>query len=108
MNPQPPSASFERATLEVGHHRLAYAETGTGADVVLLHGTITSLDDMIIALAGPLAEQHHVVALDRPGHGGITRPPGDGSLMTQARLVAEEIISDRGVQFARQDAFRAG
>jgi pimeloyl-ACP methyl ester carboxylesterase len=91
MNSQHPSASFGRAILEIGHHRLAYAETGTGADAVLLHGTLTSLDDMRVALAGALAEQHHVVAFDRPGHGGSTRPPGDGSLMTQARLVVEGI-----------------
>jgi pimeloyl-ACP methyl ester carboxylesterase len=91
MDPQLPATSFARAILEVGRHRLAYAETGTGADVVLLHGTMTSLDDMMVALAGRLAEQHHVVAFDRPGHGGSTRPPGDGSLATQARLVAEGI-----------------
>jgi pimeloyl-ACP methyl ester carboxylesterase len=91
MNPPPPSAGFDRAVLEIGRHQLAYSQLGKGADVVLLHGTLTSLDDMMIALAGPLAAQHHVVAFDRPGHGGSTRPPGDGSLMTQARLVAEGI-----------------
>jgi pimeloyl-ACP methyl ester carboxylesterase len=91
MNPPPPSADFDRQVLEIGRHQLAYAENGKGADVVLLHGTLTSLGDMMIALAGPLAAQHHVVAFDRPGHSGSTRPPGDGSLMTQARLVAEGI-----------------
>ncbi|HEX2017447.1 MAG TPA: alpha/beta hydrolase [Aurantimonas sp.] len=78
-----------RSYVAVGDQRLAYAATGTGPDVVLLHGTLTSLDDMMLGLGPSLARGHHVVAFDRPGHGGSTRIAHDGSLLTQASLVVE-------------------
>lgn len=46
---------------------------------------------MILALGEPLLRRYRVTAIDRPGHLDSTRPSGDGSLATQARLVAGTI-----------------
>ena len=43
----------------------------------------------MLSVGDLLARTHRVVAFDRPGHGGSTRPAYDGSLLTQASLVAE-------------------
>lgn len=51
---------------------LAYVEAGQGDPVVLLHGTLTTLEDMTISLAESLAQRHRVIAFDRPGFGRST------------------------------------
>jgi pimeloyl-ACP methyl ester carboxylesterase len=84
-----PGIPVTQASIDTSGHVLAFAEAGAGPGVVLLHGTLTLHQDMMIALGETLAADHHVVAFDRPGHGGSTRPPSDGSLSTQARLLVE-------------------
>jgi len=48
---------------------LSYVEKGSGPDVVLIHGTLTALEDMTLALSDSLAERHRMIAFDRPGFG---------------------------------------
>jgi pimeloyl-ACP methyl ester carboxylesterase len=63
---------------------LAGERAGTGAPVVLLHGIGTSRGDFT-ALIERLAADHHVLALDLPGHGGS--PPLEGP-QTPAAIAA--------------------
>ena len=49
---------------------LRYAEAGAGPDLLLIHGTLTTLDDMRLGPMEALSKHFHVVAVDRPGHGG--------------------------------------
>jgi pimeloyl-ACP methyl ester carboxylesterase len=86
-NAQAANGLPRRSYVQVGNERLAFTDVGSGGYVVLLHGMLTSLDDMMLGLGGVLAADHHVVAFDRPGHGGSTRPANDGSLLTQASLI---------------------
>ena len=51
---------------------LAFAESGRGPPVVLLHGTLTTLEDMTISLGDALTPHHRVLAFDRPGFGRST------------------------------------
>lgn len=60
---------MQRRFVEIGGQPLAYAETGEGPPVVLIHGTLTALDDMALALFDPLRRRHRVIAVDRPGFG---------------------------------------
>jgi pimeloyl-ACP methyl ester carboxylesterase len=63
--------AFERR--HVDGDGVAYAEVGSGHEVVvLIHGTLTALDDMLIAL-GPYMPDQRLIALDRPGFGASTR-----------------------------------
>jgi pimeloyl-ACP methyl ester carboxylesterase len=48
---------------------LAWAEEGAGRAVVLIHGTLTALEDMTLSLCPVLAPGYRVIALDRPGFG---------------------------------------
>lgn len=65
--------------------RLRYLEAGDGPPVVLIHGSITTADEMALALFDDLAPRHRVVAFDRPGHGGSTRGRLEGEPLEQAR-----------------------
>jgi pimeloyl-ACP methyl ester carboxylesterase len=65
---------------------LAHVQTGRGPDVILVHGALTSLDDMAIALFEALEDAFRVTAFDRPGHGRNPAPEG-GSAWRQAEQV---------------------
>ncbi len=73
-----------------GGRSIAYAETGTGPDLVLIHGTLMALEDMWLALAAPLSRRYRVIAVDRPGHGLSERARlVDASPWRQAELIGE-------------------
>lgn len=57
--------------IEIKGELLRYIEKGSGPDVLLIHGTPGSIEDMQ-PLMDLLAKDHRVVAYDRPGHGYST------------------------------------
>jgi hypothetical protein len=69
----PPTGQF----IEVDGIRLHYLERGTGVPVVLLHGNGTMAYEFeVSSLLGLAAENHRVLAFDRPGYGYSGRPRG--------------------------------
>lgn len=61
--------------IEVDGVSLHYVERGTGAPVVLIHGNNVSLQDFQASgLLDLLAQNHRVIAFDRPGFGHSDRP----------------------------------
>ena len=78
-----------RRVIDTPSGRVAYREDGEGSDtVVLIHGSLVTADDMMIALAGRLLPRTKVVAMDRPGHGGSDPHPRDqGSPWAQAAMI---------------------
>ena len=67
----PPAGKF----VEVDGVRLHYVDRGHGPVVVLLHGNGALLQDFDVSGVLPLAaEQHRVIAFDRPGFGYSDRP----------------------------------
>ena len=65
--------------------RLAFVERGQGPDVVLIHGTLMTADDMALSVLDRLAADRRCVAFDRPGHGWSDHVRGgDASLWSQA------------------------
>ena len=67
----PPTGSF----VEVDGVRLHYIERGSGPPVVLLHGNGAVADDFVISgVFDLLAQNHRVIAIDRPGFGHSGRP----------------------------------
>ena len=89
----PPAGRF----VAVSGGRLHVAELGPAAmaapPIVLLHGASGNLEDMRFALGERLAGRHHVILIDRPGHGWSDRPNGDGDASPgrQAALIAEAL-----------------
>ncbi|MGU3545829.1 alpha/beta fold hydrolase [Methylobacterium sp. A52T] len=71
---------------------IAYAETGTGPDLVAIHGTLMCLEDVWLGSVPALAEHFRVVAVDRPGHGFSRRPRGGGAdIWDQAACIREAV-----------------
>lgn len=69
---------------------VAYAEAGSGQDLVLIHGALANLDEMWLGLMPALARQFRTVAVDRPGHGWSGRArAGDASVWRQAEILRD-------------------
>jgi pimeloyl-ACP methyl ester carboxylesterase len=68
----PPKGRF----VDAGGVRLHYVEGGLGGPpVVLLHGNAVLAEDYVVSgVFGRAAEQHRVLAFDRPGYGYSERP----------------------------------
>lgn len=77
--------------LDVGGVPVHAYVTGTGPDLVLIHGAGGNVRDMTFDLAGRLADRYRVIVLDRPGHGYTGLPPARtperDSPRAQARLL---------------------
>ena len=69
--------SPKRDYVSVPHGQIAYLRFGDGPPLVLIHGSLTTADDMTLALSETLARDHEVIAFDRPGHGGSDKLSGD-------------------------------
>lgn len=84
-----PGRELERTHVSAGDGlSLAFAGLGAGTPVVLIHGVLTCLEDMIIALGGTLASRYRVLAFDRPGCGrSASRRFVDAGFWRQARAL---------------------
>lgn len=86
----PPIGAF----VNVDGARVHFVEAGVehkgdGPSIILIHGASANLRDMKLALGDRLAERHHVVIVDRPGHGYTTRPQSGYELARQARVIRD-------------------
>ncbi len=83
------AAPAERRLVTGGEgRRLAYVEAGRGTAVLLIHGALTNLDDMVLGPFDALARACRVIAFDRPGHGASPRRRlEDASPWRQAGLI---------------------
>ena len=81
----PPLGRF----VDVEGVRLHYLERGAGPPIVLIHGNMVSASDFVISgLMELLAQDHRVIALDRPGFGHTSRPRSrTWTAHAQARLI---------------------
>lgn len=77
-----------------GGRTIAYAETGSGPDIVAIHGTLMTLEDVWLGPVPDLARHFRVLAVDRPGHGHSARVRGiDASPWRQAELIHAAVRS---------------
>lgn len=71
---------------------IAYAETGSGPDLVAIHGALMCLEDLWLGPVPALSEHFRVVAVDRPGHGFSLRPRGRGAdIWDQAARIRDAV-----------------
>lgn len=83
-----------------GPERVRYAERGQGRPVVLIHGALTCLEDMLLGPFDLLAERFRTVAVDRPGLGLTARARLQGGPSPQAeriRVALKEIGVERPI-----------
>jgi pimeloyl-ACP methyl ester carboxylesterase len=86
----------EAVVLPLGDgQQVRFLQCGLGPDVVLIHGTLVTLEDPVIALMDELSADHRVTAVDRPGHGLSTRPRYHGTLAHQISFLRQTFNSLR-------------
>ena len=104
-------AAFARPAETVGIDRriasvaddcsVAWQQTGSGRDVLAIHGALMTLEDMWFGPVPALAQHFRVTAVDRPGHGHSTRRRHvDASPWRQATILhdfAQSIGLDRPI-----------
>lgn len=79
----PPEGQF----VTVEGVRLHAIVSGSGPDLVLIHGSMASVRDFSFALIPALAGRYRIFAIDRPGNGWSDSAPGGESIHVQARLI---------------------
>lgn len=85
----PPLGRF----IEIEGIRLHYVDAGRGRPIVLVHGASSTLREFTESLLPRLAEQHRVIAFDRPGFGYSDRPSGPWlDPAHQARLLRKALM----------------
>lgn len=73
-----------------GERSIAFAQTGSGPDCLVVHGTLMTLEDPWLGLASALSRHVRVTAVDRPGHGLSRRARlVDASPWRQAEILHE-------------------
>lgn len=83
--------------ITVGSVSVRYVESGSGPNVVMIHGNAGSVEDFEFGAFDILSSNYHVIAVDRPGHGRSERPKRKAaSVEYQARLL-HEVLSSIGV-----------
>jgi pimeloyl-ACP methyl ester carboxylesterase len=91
----PPKGSF----LDVDGVRLHYVEKGSGPPVVLLHGNQSMVEDFEISgLFDRLAQDHRVIAIDRPGFGHSERPGGKVWTASAQAALIRKALAKLGVE----------
>ena len=86
---------IDRRLLELpGGRSVAYAQTGSGPDCLVIHGTLMTLEDMWLGPTAALSESFRVTAVDRPGHGmSLRQRLIDASPWRQAELLHDFAVA---------------
>ena len=89
----PPRSELQRRFIaRADGGELAYVEAGQGPPVLLIHGALTNLDDMVLGPFDALAAGCRVIAVDRPGHGASSRLRfADASPWRQAQIIRDAV-----------------
>ena len=86
-------------TVDTGQSRSLHAlQSGTGPDLVLIHGALATHHDWREGPADALAETHRVTIVDRPGHGASERPRFLGTPRDQAEQIAAGLTRLQGAR----------
>lgn len=82
---------LKKQTLNLGSGRSLYVhQEGTGPDLVLIHGAMTTSQDWLVSpVFSDLIKSHRVTVIDRPGHGRSLRPRFGGTPREQADQIIE-------------------
>jgi pimeloyl-ACP methyl ester carboxylesterase len=83
--------------LQVDGARLHYVERGSGPAIVMIHGLGGQLRNFSYAMLEPLARDHRVVLVDRPGSGYSTAD-GDSASGAEPGIVAQAAIIARFIE----------
>ena len=75
--------------VQVGADSIHFVDRGSGRPILMIHGLAGQMRNFHRILVDDLAQDHHVVLVDRPGSGYSTRGPGrTAGLEEQAETIA--------------------
>ena len=84
----PPPGKF----VDIHGAQIHYVEKGSGPPILMIHGLGAQLRHFTYAMMDQLASDYRVIAIDRPGSGNSTRPPGmSASALSQTATVTKFI-----------------
>ena len=89
------SMPSEDHVVTVGKLQVHYVESGSGRPVILIHGNPGGVEDFELGAMDSIAREYHVIAIDRPGHGGSDSTAA--SVEYQAELL-HQTLSTLGIQ----------
>lgn len=78
--------------------RIHSIEQGSGRDILMIHGLAGNALNFMHSCVEPLAEDFHVVAIDRPGNGYSERTSDDQARLPQQAKMIAEFIERTGLQ----------
>lgn len=84
--------------IEVGDTQVHARVTGSGPDLVLIHGSSGNLRDFTFDLVPRLAERYRVIAFDRPGLGHTGRLSPDGATITEQAGLLSRAAAELGAE----------
>ena len=90
----PPIGEF----INIDGLRIHYLDAGEGQPIVLIHGASSTLQDFTASLFYPLAQQHRVIAFDRPGYGYSERPWDHWPDPAEQAAVIKHALDQLGVE----------
>jgi pimeloyl-ACP methyl ester carboxylesterase len=90
--------------IDVAGARLHVVEIGprdaAGPAIVLVHGASSNLGSMRLPVGDRLAQNHHVILIDRPGHGWSTRENLTTSTPAMQAKMLDQALQQLGVSHA--------
>ena len=89
---EPGGAARTEGRVTIGGRTVAYTSAGAGKPLLLVHG-LGGTRQTWNGIVDALAETHHVIAPDLPGHGDSDPPAGDFSLGAFAVVLRDLLIS---------------
>lgn len=94
----------ERLVPQDGRHvqvdgaRLHYVDRGSGPGIVMIHGLGGQLRNFSYAMLEPLAQDHRVILLDRPGAGYSTADDGAEPTIPEQAAIVARFIETLGIE----------
>jgi len=85
-------------TVEVNGKRVQAYVTGSGPDLVLIHGSSGNMRDMILALEDTLAPHFRMIIFDRPGLGYSDTLSADGDKFIDQAMILRDAAKKLGAQ----------
>ena len=86
----------EGQLLMIDGHRVHAVVTGSGPDLVMIHGSSGNTRDVTHRLAGRLAADYRVIVIDRPGLGYTDRINHTGASITQQAALLQKTAASLG------------
>jgi pimeloyl-ACP methyl ester carboxylesterase len=83
--------------ISVDNVSVRYVESGSGPNVVMIHGNAGSVEDFEFGAFDILSSNYHVIAVDRPGHGRSERPKHKAAGVEYQTRLLHGVLSSIGV-----------